>query len=127
MQHLFKFLEKRVFKKPKISGHPPKFARHAAVEVGNKIFVFGGYDGFGQFYGLSVFDVDTEIWYTPTVHGTSPTPRTNHTITAVGQNIYLFGGNDTTRADSNNSYLKFGTYSDFQVLDTGKKIVYNIV
>jgi hypothetical protein len=35
-------LEKRFFKKPKIIGQPPKFARHAATEVGNKIFIFGG-------------------------------------------------------------------------------------
>jgi len=110
--------DKKVFSKPpKVYGSgPPKFARHAAVEIGNKIYVFGGFDGFGAFFGLGVFDVDTCHWSYPEVHGAPPVPRTNHAIAAVGNRIYLFGGNDTTKPlqDSN---LQFGTYGDFQVFD----------
>lgn len=106
----------KLFSKPKIHGKPPKFARHTACSIGKKIYIFGGYDGFGTFYGLSVFDVATLTWYTPELKGEKPVPRTNHAVTAVGTNMYLFGGNDTTKPGKDN--LKYGTYGDFQVFDT---------
>jgi len=108
--------ETRIFSKPKINGKPPKFARHTACAVDKRIFVFGGYDGFGTFFGLSVFDVGTLTWSTPEVKGDRPIPRTNHAVTSVGTNMYLFGGNDTTKPGKD--HLKFGTYGDFQVFDT---------
>ena len=117
------FVEKRVFKKPRLIGvSPPKFARHAAVEVGNRIYVFGGYDGFGQFFGMGMYDVDKEYWEYLEVEGTPPTPRTNHAIASVGDKIYLFGGNDTTIPETVvTSQLKYGTYGDFQQFDTISK------
>jgi hypothetical protein len=40
-------------------GAVPNFARHSAVAIGTKIWVFGGYDGIGSFFGLAVFDTGT--------------------------------------------------------------------
>jgi hypothetical protein len=52
-----------------VSGAVPNFARHTAVAIGTKIWVYGGYDGIGSFFGLALFDT-----------GTPPrTPRTPHT------------------------------------------------
>jgi N-acetylneuraminic acid mutarotase len=108
--------ETRTFTKAKVIGKLPKFARHTACSVGSKIYVFGGYDGYGTFYGLSCYDVETFTWTQIDAKGPNPIPRTNHAVTSVGTNLYLFGGNDTTKKGQD--YLRFGTYGDFQVYDT---------
>eukprot|EP01132_Coremiostelium_polycephalum_P005771 gene5771-7181_t len=71
---------------------PPKFARHTSVAIGNKIFVFGGFDGSGVYFDLAIFDVDTLTWSSPAVTGTPPRSRTNHASAAVGNDLYVFGG-----------------------------------
>jgi N-acetylneuraminic acid mutarotase len=106
----------RTFSKPAIRGNPPKFARHSAVAIGEKIYIFGGYDGFGSFFGLAVLDTVNWTWEYPRVNGTSPIPRTNHAVTAIGTKMYLFGGNDTTSPEKDK--LRCGTYDDFVLFDT---------
>jgi hypothetical protein len=54
------------------------------------------------------------------VKGEKPIPRTNHAVTSVGTNMYLFGGNDTTKPGKD--HLRYGTYGDFQILDTRMKL-----
>jgi len=110
----------RTFNKLNIEeGTIPKFARHAAASVGDRVFVFGGYDGVEKFFGLSVLDTVRGSWYTPSTEGVlSPIPRTNHQFVSVGDKIYLFGGNDTTRVTSNPDGGQFGTFGDFWQLDT---------
>jgi N-acetylneuraminic acid mutarotase len=107
----------RTFSKPPIRGNPPKFARHSAVAIGDKIYIFGGYDGFGSFFGLAVLDTVNWTWEYPKVNGNSPIPRTNHAVTAIGSKMYLFGGNDTTSPEKDK--LRCGTYDDFVLFDTG--------
>jgi len=106
----------RDFSKADVKGNPPKFARHSAVAIGNKIYIFGGYDGFGMFYGLAVLDVSSWTWEYPTIHGAPPIPRTNHAVAAIGNKMYLFGGNDTTTPDKDN--LRCGTYDDFAIFNS---------
>jgi len=108
--------ETRTFTKPTVSGNPPKFARHSAVAIGKKIYIFGGYDGFGMFFGLAVLDTSCWAWEYPQVKGQVPIPRTNHAVSAHGDKMYLFGGNDTTTPDKEK--LRCGTYDDFAVFDT---------
>lgn len=115
----------RRFTKPHIRGTPPKFARHSACTIGDKLFMFGGYDGHGTFFGLAVFDATTSTWYVPQTGGTAPIPRTNHAVTSLGKNMYLFGGNDTTQfGHSYNPVLatrgsiRYGAYGDFHILNT---------
>lgn len=114
----------KTFEKPTVRGNPPKFARHSSVAVGNDIYVFGGYDGFGTFFGLSVLHTLTWTWETPIIHGDIPIPRTNHALTAVGDKLYLFGGNDTTSPDKKD--MKYGTYDDFSVYDTTSRTWYKL-
>lgn len=104
------------FSKPKIVGHLPKFARHTAVSIEHTLYIFGGYDGFGTFFGLATFDTRTKLWSYPRTTGNPPIPRTNHAVTAIGSKMYLFGGNDTTRAPTDE--FKHGTYGDFLAFDT---------
>jgi len=108
--------ENRMFKKPPVRGSPPKFARHTACAIGNVIYIFGGFDGYGTFFGLAAYDTVSHTWYEPMTSGTSPVARTNHAVTSVGTKMYLFGGNDTTKPGK--SDMRYGTYGDLQILDT---------
>eukprot|EP01113_Clastostelium_recurvatum_P037016 TRINITY_DN536_c0_g1_i1.p1 TRINITY_DN536_c0_g1~~TRINITY_DN536_c0_g1_i1.p1 ORF type:complete len:481 (+),score=155.35 TRINITY_DN536_c0_g1_i1:105-1547(+) len=94
------------------SGAVPKYARHTAVTVGNKIFTFGGYDGINQHFQLCQFDPNTLEWTRPHTTGDVPQPRTNHSAASVGHLMYLFGGM-YKEADDRLVFL-----DDFYVLDT---------
>jgi len=110
----------RLFTKMNVEkGSIPKFARHSAAGVGDKVFVFGGYDGIEQFFGLSVLDTVECSWSTPDMSDRpAPIPRTNHQLVSVDDQIYLFGGNDTTRVFQNEDGGQFGTFGDLWRLDT---------
>eukprot|EP01133_Synstelium_polycarpum_P004944 gene4944-5743_t len=74
------------------STSPPKFARHTAVPIGHRIYVFGGFDGSGIYFDLSIFDTRLNTWTNPSVSGQPPRSRTNHAAAAVGSDLYVFGG-----------------------------------
>jgi len=74
------------------SGSVPRFARHSAVTFGDKIYMFGGYDGVSQHFYLSCYDTVSNSWSFPTTSGPSPQSRTNHSAVAIGSKMYMFGG-----------------------------------
>lgn len=45
-----------------MQGNPPKFARHTAVTINEKVYLFGGFDGVSQHFHLSVFDASSLVW-----------------------------------------------------------------
>ncbi|ODM90762.1 Host cell factor 1 [Orchesella cincta] len=57
----------------------------------NKLIIYGGMSGcrLGDLYLL---DVDTLMWCKPEVGGSTPSPRSLHTATLVGDKMYVFGG-----------------------------------
>jgi len=73
-------------------GVPPKFARHTAVTIGEKIYLFGGFDGVSKHFHLSVFDGKSTEWTSPRPEGHNPPSRTNHSAVAVDTKMYIFGG-----------------------------------
>jgi len=76
---------------------------HAAVEVGNKIFVFGGcVQGIRCFNDVHIFDTDTLTWSQEPFTGDAPEPRGGHSATLVGTDIFVFGGasSETTYGDA---------------------------
>jgi len=79
-------------KKVMPTGDVPRFARHSAVTIGDKIVMFGGFDGVSQHYLLSCYDTTNNTWSSPTSSGSVPPSRTNHAAVAVGNKMYLFGG-----------------------------------
>ncbi|EFA80200.1 hypothetical protein PPL_07022 [Heterostelium album PN500] len=90
---IYKFnTETHRFARLEVTGAVPKFARHTAVALGSKIYVFGGFDGSGIYFDLAVFDTDTQIWSNPMVYGNPPRSRTNHASAIVGNKLYVFGG-----------------------------------
>eukprot|EP01119_Soliformovum_irregulare_P001044 TRINITY_DN10789_c0_g1_i1.p1 TRINITY_DN10789_c0_g1~~TRINITY_DN10789_c0_g1_i1.p1 ORF type:complete len:464 (+),score=54.88 TRINITY_DN10789_c0_g1_i1:65-1456(+) len=103
------------FTKPIIQGNPPKFARHVAVAIEQRVFVFGGFNGFGVYYSLAVLDTEKLTWTYPETHGTAPIPRTNHAAAAVGDKMYIYGGNYTPVGTADEEYTVLG---DLFVLNT---------
>ena len=59
--------------------------------------MFGGYDGEKCFNDIDVLDLDTMTWISPPVSGQIPQARNAHTMTIVGNNLYLFGGHSGNR------------------------------
>jgi len=108
--------ESKTFSQPTIKGDKvPAFSRHSASLVGSKIYVFGGFDGHGTNFDLSVFDPYARTWTNvpkSQVKGVPPPSRTNHASAAVGKNLYIFGGNN------NNEAGRYQVLEDLCVLNT---------
>jgi len=109
--------EAHTFSRPQIRGDvPPAFSRHTAVLVNGRIFVFGGYDGFGLNFELAVFNPVTYTWSNISrsqLRGEAPTSRTNHAAAVVGNKMYIFGGNNTDTTTG-----RYQVLGDFFCLDT---------
>jgi len=108
--------ESKSFSLPAIKGdRVPNFSRHTSCLVGNKMYIFGGFDGHGTNFDLSTFDPYTRTWTNvpkTAVKGVFPTSRTNHAAASVGKNMYIFGGNN------NNENGQYQVLSDMHMLDT---------
>lgn len=66
-----------------------------AIKGGRFLYVFGGYGKDNcQTNQVHIFDTANQTWTQPLIKGTPPTPRDSHTSTAVGDNLYVFGGTD---------------------------------
>jgi N-acetylneuraminic acid mutarotase len=105
------------FTRPTIKGDTvPNFSRHTSCLVNGRIFVFGGFDGFGTNFELSVFNPVTYTWTNinkSQVRGQAPPSRTNHAAAAVGSKMYIFGGNNNNEATG-----QYQVLDDFYSLDT---------
>nr|XP_025617114.1 tip elongation aberrant protein 1 isoform X1 [Arachis hypogaea] len=78
-------------------GGPGKRWGHTcnAIRGGRLVYVFGGYGKDNcQTNQVHVFDTVKQTWSQPAIKGTPPTPRDSHTCTAIGDNLYVFGGTD---------------------------------
>jgi len=108
--------ETNVFSQPTIRGDKvPNFSRHTACLVGSKIYVYGGFDGFGTNFDLNIFDPYARTWTNvpnTVVRGQVPSSRTNHAAVGVGNKMYMFGGNN------NNAAGMYQVLDDLCVLNT---------
>ncbi|XP_052176236.1 tip elongation aberrant protein 1-like isoform X3 [Diospyros lotus] len=79
-----------------------------AIRGGSLLYVFGGHtNDSSQTNQLHIFHTATRTWSEPVVKGTPPAPRDSHSCTAVGDNLFVFGGTDGTNP-----------LNDLQILDT---------
>lgn len=97
------------------TGVPPKFARHTAVTIDDKVYLFGGFDGVSKHFHLSILDPKTSEWNNVKPAGTIPPSRTNHSAVAIGSKMYVFGGmyKDTSAGSDKLVFL-----NDMFVLET---------
>ncbi|XP_027331059.1 tip elongation aberrant protein 1 isoform X2 [Abrus precatorius] len=66
-----------------------------AIQGGRFLYVFGGYGKDNcQTNQVHVFDSLKQIWSQPAMKGLPPAPRDSHTCTAIGDNLFVFGGTD---------------------------------
>ncbi|GFP87936.1 tip elongation aberrant protein 1 [Phtheirospermum japonicum] len=93
---------------------PPARESHSCNVIGNeKLVVFGG-SGEGEanyLNDLHILDLRNMEWSSPIVRGNVPAPRDSHSSVAVGNKLYVFGG------DSGDRYQ-----GDVSVFDVNKLI-----
>ncbi|KAF2150479.1 hypothetical protein K461DRAFT_295758 [Myriangium duriaei CBS 260.36] len=66
---------------------------HAAALIGDVMYVFGGRTEDGNDLGdLAAFRISSRRWYTFQNMGPSPSPRSGHSMTALGKTIVVLGG-----------------------------------
>lgn len=87
---------------------------HTAVTVGkSKVVVYGGFADRRFIDGISVYDVENGIWFTPDRTGSGsdgqvgPAPRAFHVAVAIDCNMFVFGGRSGSKR-----------LGDFWMLDT---------
>ncbi|KZC06157.1 Host cell factor [Dufourea novaeangliae] len=83
---------------PETNGQtPPPRESHTGVAYTDRntgkscLVIYGGMSGC-RLGDLWFLDVDTMTWNKPVVHGLSPLPRSLHTATLIGHEMYVFGG-----------------------------------
>jgi host cell factor len=106
------------------SGPCPRF-NHAALVVGRKIVIHGGWNGGTTCYGdMHVFDTETFTWVEPKTGGLKPPPLYGHTLNlAANGHILSIGGvsiGDGNKSNSKDSVLSATPvyHNDFRSLDT---------
>lgn len=66
---------------------------HAAVEVGQSIYMFGGCVQAARCYNdVWIFDTDSLRWRQAPITGEWPEARAGHSATLVGTDIFIYGG-----------------------------------
>ncbi|KAI1408582.1 hypothetical protein F5Y13DRAFT_204742 [Hypoxylon sp. FL1857] len=88
---------------------------HAAALVDDVMYVFGGRTEEGADLGdLAAFRITSRRWYTFQNMGPSPSPRSGHSMTAVGKSVVVVGGEPSSTTNQVNDL------SIVYVLDTTK-------
>lgn len=105
---------------PAVQGvQPPARYAHTGTLMGNKLIIFGGFNGRVYLDDLSVLDTSTMSWYVPVVKGTPPSARYAHTATPVGAKLFIFGGCGENRCFSELHVLDTATMTWYQPNVTG--------
>lgn len=88
---------------------------HAAAVVDDVMYIFGGRTEEGADLGdLAAFRISSRRWYTFQNMGPSPSPRSGHSMTAVGKAVVIVGG------EPSSSPVTSGDLGIAYVLDTTK-------
>ncbi|KAI1329921.1 hypothetical protein F5Y16DRAFT_59807 [Xylariaceae sp. FL0255] len=88
---------------------------HAAALIDDVMYIFGGRTEEGADLGdLAAFRISSRRWYTFQNMGPTPSPRSGHSMTAVGKSIVVVGGEPSSAANQVNDL------SLVYVLDTTK-------
>ncbi|CAI6337713.1 unnamed protein product [Periconia digitata] len=88
---------------------------HSATLVNDTMYIFGGRTQEGVDLGdLAAFRISSRRWYMFQNMGSSPSPRSGHSMTAFGKHVIVLGGEpSSSAADKNELSLAY-------VLDTSK-------
>ncbi|GLT71601.1 hypothetical protein SLA2020_436070 [Shorea laevis] len=89
-------LDSKEWIQPECGGTPPSPREsHTATLIGNeKLVIFGG-SGEGEanyLNDLHILDLKTMQWTSPMVQGDIPVPRDSHSAVAIGNKVFVYGG-----------------------------------
>ncbi|KAK6143847.1 hypothetical protein DH2020_024195 [Rehmannia glutinosa] len=99
----------REWTRPECQGNPPsaRESHTASVVSDEKLVVFGGSgEGDANYLNdLHILDLKNMEWSSPEVRGNLPAPRDSHSSVAVGNRLYVFGGDSGDRYQGDVSVL----------------------
>ncbi|GFU60575.1 kelch domain-containing protein 3 [Nephila pilipes] len=100
---------------PVTSGHPPKPTDgHSGCVIGDYMYIFGGFEEESKSYSNKVFRISliTFKWESVVTSGFPPSKRDFHSVSVIGNCMYIFGGRGEDDTD-NDTYP-----SEIMYLDT---------
>lgn len=78
---------------------PPARTNHSMITYNDKMYLFGGTNGFQWFNDVWCFDPTTNLWTQLDCIGYIPVPREGHAAALVDDVMYIFGGRTEEGAD----------------------------
>ncbi|TVY65606.1 Tip elongation aberrant protein, partial [Lachnellula suecica] len=78
---------------------PPARTNHSVVTYNEKLYLFGGTNGFQWFNDVWCYDPQTNAWTSLDCIGYIPAPREGHAAAIVDDVMYIFGGRTEEGAD----------------------------
>ncbi|KAF5746701.1 Galactose oxidase/kelch repeat superfamily protein putative isoform 2 [Tripterygium wilfordii] len=110
--HILDLMTKE-WSRPECKGTPPSPREsHTATLIGNsKIVIFGG-SGEGEanyLNDLHVLDFKTMAWTSPEMKGDIPVPRDSHSAVAIGNKLFVYGGDRGDRYNGDVDMLDMDT------------------
>ncbi|KAJ4298732.1 Negative regulator of mitotic exit [Collariella sp. IMI 366227] len=78
---------------------PPARTNHSMVTYNDKLYLFGGTNGFQWFNDVWCYDPMTNLWSQLECIGYIPSPREGHAAAIVDDVMYIFGGRTDEGAD----------------------------
>lgn len=91
--------------RPFMRGNIPARENHALEISNGLIYLFGGNMNGALSNDLFVLDTNTWTWSLIPTSGDIPTPRERHTMSAVGNRMFVFGGHDEKNDYLNDMYI----------------------
>jgi len=101
---------------------PSETGAHSMVAIGSNIYIFGGYSGGSTKYD-NLYKIDTTTKVSTNIelrpindnNSNKPSARYDHSMVAIGSNMYIFGGYDG--ADYKNDLYKIDTEGNAVKID----------
>lgn len=109
---------------PHIFGEvPPDLVGHTCTLVRDKLYIFGGRTGSGEFSNtLYIYNCTTALLTKPKLSGDIPPPMSDMTATRGGSYIHFIGGQNSDRQVINDMYmLNVNTFRFQKVRPTGNR------
>lgn len=119
-------IQSKEWTNPECEGIPPspRESHTATLVCDEKLVIFGG-SGEGEanyLNDLHVLDLKTMKWSSPEVKGKIPVPRDSHSAVAIGNRLFLYGGDSGDRYQGSVDVLDTETFTWSKVFELMSKV-----